>query len=113
MLIHMLSTVNYGRQDFLRDLPAAEFIYMNIDEEHRGTGVSDDMLDLVCERFAAAGIRRFRGLTSEHNARAAGWVQANGGELVDEANLYPERKSRLFILDVDARERRRRRDAAE
>lgn len=113
MLIHMLSTVNYGKQDFLQDLPDAELIYMNIDKEFRGTGVSDEMLDLACDRFSAAGIRRFKGLTSEHNARAAGWAEAHGGELVDEANLYPERKSRLFVLDVEAREHSRRKAAAE
>ncbi len=109
-IVHFFRTINYGKHDFMQDLPDAEFIYMNIDEEYRGTGVSDDMLDLVCAEFAAVGITRFKGMTSEHNARATGWAKAHGARIVDEANLYPERLSRVLIIETAEIEKSKRRN---
>jgi GNAT superfamily N-acetyltransferase len=112
-LVHMIRTAGYGRHDFMKGLPDAEFIYMSIDEDYRGTGVADDMLELVFAQFGAAGITQIKGMSSEHNPRAHGFAKACGARLVDEANLYPERRSHVYVLDIAEYEASKRKLAAE
>lgn len=79
----------------------AEFVSFGVREDAPArvlTGAA--LVRTVTEEFRRRGIRRFRGVVGDHNARAKQFFEAVGFRFLSQIEIHPGEASRTHVVDI-------------